>query len=159
RLHPLGAGRVAFVTASSAPFVETLTAGQDSALSLLLLTAALRLSLAGRDLTAGLVLGLGAHKPHLFGLVGVALLLQRRWRAAATMLAAFAALGALSVALLGSAGVTAYFVLLSSQAYRRGIVGAWNWKMISVSAPVRAVLDGGAAGDLIALVAAVALVA
>jgi hypothetical protein len=71
------------LTVSFYPMLRAVTGGQNSALSLLLLSGAMAMLVAGRQVVAGLFLGALMFKPHfaipMIGLV----LLARRWRAAA----------------------------------------------------------------------------
>jgi hypothetical protein len=88
---------------------------QDGALMMSLVAAAFLLAERGRDRAAGAVLALGLVKFHLALLWAPAMILARRWR----MLGAYAAVGlaqaALSVALIGPAGLRQYAALLTRQ--------------------------------------------
>ena len=85
-----------FFAAMSIPVVDALCDGQDTPLLLLFLGTAMLLARRKRDFLAGVVLSLCAIKFHLFVMLPVALLLQRRWR----MLAG----GGIGIALLTALG-------------------------------------------------------
>ncbi len=62
------------------PVAASIIVGQDSLMTLRAWQGFLLLASRGRDVAAGLLLALCTTKPHLFLLVPVALLAQRRWR-------------------------------------------------------------------------------
>lgn len=136
-LHRYGFARILVVAFATAPTMELLGDGQNSAVSLILFTLGLRLLLVRRDLMAGSVLALGLFKPQLFVLVPILLLLQRRWRALGAWSAVAAVLTAVSVALVGPSGIRAYLDLLSSDIYREKLAEGAAWKMLSLAALVR----------------------
>ena len=140
RLHPYGPGIVLLVLFSSQPALQLLLDGQDSGLSLLLLALGLRLLVAERDALAGGVLALGTFKPQLFLLVPALLGLERRWYGLAAWTVVAAALAALSVALVGTAGMQQWTALLGSDLYRARIAEAQAWKMQSLLAFLRTAL-------------------
>jgi len=74
------------------PMITCLTMGQKSTLLLLILTATFVLLHQNKPLSAGLLFGLIAFKPHLGVVIGLTMLLKRQW--------AFAAGAVFSVALL-----------------------------------------------------------
>jgi hypothetical protein len=78
-------------------------AGQDAPLMLATAAFGARLIERKKDAAGGLLLALGAIKPHLFLFVPVMLVAQRRWRALAGMLAGGAVLFLVSAAVLGFA--------------------------------------------------------
>ncbi len=123
---------VLVVMLSSWPVLELITDGQDSAISLLILIVSLRLLLAGRDLGAGAVLGLGLFKPQLYLLMPLLLFLQRRWSALAGWLAVGLILAVASIAAVGSGGVQSYVRVVTSDALRQAIFATLNWKMQSL---------------------------
>jgi len=86
---------------------------QDCATYLAILIASYALFRKGRELPAGLVLGLGLLKFHLFLLWPVALILQKRWRALLGYCLTGAALVAGSVAAVGAKGIMDYCSLLA----------------------------------------------
>lgn len=136
-------GTALLAAAAAQPVLETLGSGQDAALSALIWIAGARLALSRRDVAAGVVLGLGAFKPQLFIVAPLLLLALRRFRAAAACLATFAALGALSLALVGPQGITAWIGLLRSPLYAEGVRAAWRWKMHSLAPFLESLAPGG----------------
>jgi hypothetical protein len=77
------------------PAAASIIVGQDSLMVAACMAGALLLANRGRDVAAGLLLALCTTKPHLFLLVPVALVAQRRWRLLAS--AIFGTLGLLGV--------------------------------------------------------------
>ncbi len=137
RLHQGGFALALLLVCSSQPVAELLLDGQDAALALFLIVVALRLLLAGRDTAAGALLGLGVFKPQLFLLMPVLLLCLGRRRAAAAWVLTAAALTALSLTLVGPAGVRAYLAILSSPAYHQALQASLGAKMQSATALLR----------------------
>lgn len=87
------------------PMFRGVTAGQNTALTLLLLVGAWRLSAAGRDGLAGVLLGLLLFKPQ-FAVLAVALwAVARRWRAVAAFAGVAAATWAVTAAFAGAGWV------------------------------------------------------
>jgi hypothetical protein len=82
----------------SVPALVGLANGQDVTFLLLWIGAAVALEHRGRPFAAGLVLSLCASKPHLFALLPLLLIAQRRWRLATGLAAGAAAVLALSFA-------------------------------------------------------------
>lgn len=119
-LHRYGYKRILLLAFATMPAMRLLISGQDSVVALFLMIAGLRLLLARRDGLAGAVLGLGAFKPQSVLLVPLLLLLQRRWRALGAWVAVAVVLAAVSVALIGPAGVRSYIQFLSVESARDG---------------------------------------
>lgn len=142
RLHRHGFGLVLLLAFATPPALDLLGSEQDTAISLFLLAAGLRLLLADRELAAGAVLGLGLFKPQLFILMPVLLVAQRRWRALASWSAVALVLTGASLALVGPDGARAYVRLLTSDVYRQGIAADLSWKMLSLPAFVRSLFQG-----------------
>lgn len=87
------------------PMFRGIGAGQNTALTLLLLVAAWRASTAGRDGLAGVLLGLLLFKPQ-FAVLAVALwAVTRRWRTVATFAAVATATWAVTAAFAGAGWV------------------------------------------------------
>ncbi|GIW04545.1 MAG: hypothetical protein KatS3mg059_1165 [Thermomicrobiales bacterium] len=86
------------------PVLYVLFGGQDSAVSLLLLTGGLRLLLGGQEIAAGALLGLGVYKPQLFVVIPLLFLVQRRWRALGGWGAVAGGLTLISMVMVGSQG-------------------------------------------------------
>ncbi len=123
---------VLVVLLSSWPVLELIADGQDSAVSLLILIVGLRLLLAGKDVSAGAVLGLGLFKPQLYLLMPLLLLLQRRWGALVSWLLVGTMLTVTSIAAVGFDGLQSYTRLITSDALHQAILGTLNWKMQSL---------------------------
>jgi hypothetical protein len=137
QLHSFGFWRLLVVAFSAPPVIECLQTGQDSLLSLLLMSVAIRWLMSGRDLAAGAVIGLGLYKPQLFILFPVVLLAQRRWHALAGFSATAFLIGGTSLLLTGPDGIAQQVRLLMSDEYSVGIAEAQAWHMMSLSAVVR----------------------
>lgn len=90
------------------PMFRGIGAGQNTALTLLLLVGAWRASTSGRDGLAGVLLGLLLFKPQ-FALLAIALwAVARRWRAVATFAAVAAATWAFTAAFAGADWVASW---------------------------------------------------
>lgn len=160
-LHRYGYRRVLIVTLSCWPVFELLGDGQDSAISLLLLVAGLRLLLARRDLVAGGLLGLGLFKPQLFLMIPVLLLLQRRWRALGGWVTVALVLAGVSMAIMGVEGARSYVDVFTSDSYGTWIADRLGWKMQSLAALARTLFVGSSAflvAPIMAVGGAIALV-
>jgi hypothetical protein len=96
------------VFASYTPVVSALMLGQDSILLLAILSSSLVLFVKERDLTAGLVAGLGLFKFHLLIPFAVLLLLWRRWRFFTGFIVTAIGLASISLALVGSQQLRVY---------------------------------------------------
>ena len=129
---------VLLVIAAAPPTFEAIGSGQDTAISLLIWVAGIRLALARRDAAAGTVFALGLYKPQLFLLPLLVFLCWGRWRAVAGWSLSALALGLLGLAAGGMASVRAWVAALSSPLYREGIQVAQAWKMQNLSALVTA---------------------
>lgn len=90
------------------PWIMTFVAGQNTFLSLLVLTLFCDLLLRRRDGWAGLVLSLLAYKFHLLLVPAALLLAKRRWRAVLGLAAGIALTLAATAALFEPAALTAY---------------------------------------------------
>jgi hypothetical protein len=78
---------VALLVLASAPLIQSLTHGQNSAISLLIVTIAITAWRGGSALIAGVCVGLLGYKPQLAAVLAVVLMLHRGRRAAAGVLA------------------------------------------------------------------------
>ena len=85
------------------PVAASIIVGQDSLMTAACMAGALLLANRGRDVAAGLLLALCTTKPHLFLLVPVALVAQRRWRLTVSAIAGTLGLLAISTAVAGLA--------------------------------------------------------
>jgi hypothetical protein len=141
------------------PVLYVLFGGQDSAVSLLLLTGGLRLLLSGQPFAAGALLGLGVYKPQLFAIIPILFLVQRRWRALAGWIATAGALTLISMLMVGVQGIRDYAALPRSEFYRHSVVAGKGWEMQSFVALVRALLPESAQDIVAPLTILAALVA
>jgi hypothetical protein len=108
-------------TCLSLPLVTSLMNGQDLSFLLLWTALAVRWQEGGKPLAAGMVLSLGAAKPHLLVLLPVLLAAQRRWRVAAGVAAGGAALLGLSFAAAGWDWPRRYYAVLTDPAIHPGL--------------------------------------
>lgn len=85
RSMPLRSDRVliALLVLASAPLLQSITHGQNSAISLLLVSIAAIAWRGGQTFTASVCLGLLLYKPQLAAVLAVVLVLHRGWRAGA----------------------------------------------------------------------------
>ena len=158
---------VVLAVAATQPVLETVGVGQDSALSLALWVAGLRLLRAGRDGWAGAVLALGMVKPQLFVLVPLVLLAQRRWRGLACWCASASGLLVLSLVVVGPDVLRDWVTMLRADRYQDVIQSGQSWMMqgvpslLAAISPTQLAGPAQAVGYLIsaALVAALVLVA
>lgn len=134
---------ILLVAAAAQPCVELLGSGQDTALTLILWIAGIRLALARRDALAGAVFALGLFKPQLFLLPPLLFLVLRRPRALAGWLVVAGALASLSWWLVGWAGVADWIALVRSPLYDVGVQAEQAWKMQSWPSLLRAIMPGG----------------
>jgi hypothetical protein len=74
---------VALLVLASAPLLQSIAHGQNSAISLLLVTVAALAWRGGRLFLASVCLGLLLYKPQLAAVLAIVLILQRGWRAGA----------------------------------------------------------------------------
>lgn len=144
-LHGFGFRRVLFIVLASAPAFELLGGGQNSAISLFLMCAGLRLLAGRRNRSAGLVLGIGIFKPQLFILMPVLLLIERRWAAVTAWVTIAGALTGLSVWIVGINGARGYVSLLTSTTYEEHLLGELGWKMATVGSLLRSFVPGSMA--------------
>lgn len=150
--------QVVIIMAATQPIFEVLGSGQDSALALFLWVAGIRLALAGRSASAGVVLALGLFKPQQFMLVPVVFLIQRRFRALAAWSVTTAALALASVGIVGVNGTVDWIKLPFSDTYERVVQIDQAWKMQSLPALVTTVLPSSWSGASAALGLVVELV-
>ncbi len=145
-LHRFGRGTVLGHVFVAPPVLYALFGGQDSAVSLLLLTGGLRLLLGGQELAAGALLGLGVYKPQLFAVIPVLFLAQRRWRALAGWGSVAGGLTLSSMVMVGWEGIRDYASLPGSDFYQQSVVEGKGWEMQSFVALARALLPPSAQG-------------
>ena len=150
---------VVLLMVATQPVLELLGSGQDSGLSLLLWIAGMRLMLARRDASAGVVFALGLFKPQQFLLVPIVLLVQRRFRALTAWLVATLVLAIASVAVVGVSGVVAWLRLPFSDLYNTAVQIDQAWKMQSLPALVSTALPRDWSGIAAAIGIVVELIA
>ncbi len=123
---------VTVALAATQPVLELVGAGQDSALSLFVWVSGMRLLSTGRDRWAGAVFALGLVKPQLFVLVPIVLLAQRRLSALAAWLATAAAIGLVSLTVVGPTAVRDWLAVPFSPLYQEVVQARQAWKMEGV---------------------------
>jgi hypothetical protein len=100
------------LTLSFAPVIEGLSAGSNSIVSLPIFAGALSALAAGRDATAGALLGLQLFRPQLLLAPLVLLAWKRRWRALAGFVVVGMVLCALAVVFVDAHSLAAWFALV-----------------------------------------------
>ena len=151
---------VALAIAATQPLLQLIGSGQDTALSLFLWVAAVRLLWAGRDIAAGALFALGLVKPQLFALAPVVLLAQRRWRALGSWAAFASGMALASVAVVGVDGVLQWLALPFSDLYRSMVQVDQAWRMQGLPSLVAAIAPASWASvaDAVGLVIALVVV-
>jgi hypothetical protein len=119
---------------STPPVFELIGSGQSTALALLVVMLSLRLAGRGKEIGAGAVLAAGLYKPHLFVLVPVVLLVQRRYRALGALTATSVLVVLATLPAVGPGAWTSWARALASPLYSDQIKVGLGWKMQSVSA-------------------------
>lgn len=107
------------ISISYFPAFAWVTYAQTSSFSLLLHAGVLASLLAGKELLAGIVLGLFVFKPQLAAALGLALLVARRWRAVAGAAASAGSLTAVGYVLSPEATKSWFFGMPRLMAYVR----------------------------------------
>jgi hypothetical protein len=97
-----------FLFAAFYPIMRTFTDGQDSLVMLALFAGALWCLDRNRDLTAGLLIGLGIFKFQIVLPVALLFFIWRRWRFVAGFVASSSIAGMISLGLVGLSGARAY---------------------------------------------------
>ncbi|MFS8532905.1 glycosyltransferase family 87 protein [Sphaerobacter thermophilus] len=124
------------VTFSFFPVFYTLRLGQAEGLLFLGVVAYVVLSRRGKDLPAGLALGILAIKPPLLVVPAIYLATKQRWRALIGLTIACAVAAGLSLAILGSAGVADYLELSHDLSQPAGTIATNVTGMINVRGTV-----------------------
>lgn len=137
----------AVAIAGSFPFAMNLLTGNNAALWLAIYAFGLRALFGGREVVAGIILGLGALKPQLFLAVPVLLLAQRRWRTFGAWAATSATLAVASFLMVGIDGAKQYVSFLASDRYESAVAVANTWRMPSLPALIRSIEPEG--GNLV----------
>lgn len=131
---------VFLVIFASAPVLELVGGGQDSAFVLAIWLVGLRLMATRRQGLAGAVFGLGLLKPQEVVLVPFVLFFTRRYKALAAFVAVVAGLSGLSVLLVGIDGVQHWLAAIGSSVYTEQVQQGQAWKMVSLPAFITAIL-------------------
>lgn len=146
-LYLWGERDLMFLAAVFFPIPFTVSQGQDVPLLLVWVALAIRLSARGHDLAAGLVLALCGSKPHLFVLLPLLVIRQRRWKLGLGVVLGGTLLVAVSFAVAGPRWPLEWYAAISdpkthpgldhmpnffSFAYNLGI-GRWAWAGIAAT--------------------------
>ncbi len=119
---------------STPPVFELIGSGQSTALALLVVLLSLRLADRGHEIGSGAVLAAGLYKPHLFLLVPVVLLMQRRYRALGALTATSVLVVLATLPVVGLEAWTNWGRTLASPLYSDQVRANLAWKMQSVPA-------------------------
>jgi len=117
---------IAVLTCAFPPVFFCLLDGQNSTLSLLLYVLIYRALARGQDLRAGLWAALGLFKPQLFLVFPIILAASRRWRALRACGGVAAALGVVSLIVVGPDGVVAWLRVVVSAENTNAAGNAWR---------------------------------
>jgi hypothetical protein len=118
---------VALLVLCSAPLLQAIAHGQNSALSLLLVTVAATAWTTGRTFLASICLGLLLYKPQLAVALAAVLVLQRGWRAGAGV--AYVACAVLLLTVQTMPGALAdYFARLPINLHAMQVEQTYNWE-------------------------------
>ncbi|HEU5450833.1 MAG TPA: glycosyltransferase family 87 protein [Terriglobales bacterium] len=150
-----GGGFALLCAAAFAPVGIALLQGQDSILVLTCMAAAYYELKKKRDLRAGCWLALAVFKWHLVAPVVIVWMVQRRWSAVRGFILVAAALGALSLAVVGVDGVRSYIALLRLAGEHLDMPNVMPtvrglWSLVVPSGPVLLALSLAAAVGLLA---------
>lgn len=127
---------------TSFPFIVNLEQGQSSGIVILALGLGLGLLKRGKELPAGLALGLLAVKVQWLPFIVLALALQRQWKALAGIVATGAALLSTSVLIMGTGWIPGYIDMLAmAQNYARELL-LDPWYSHSLSGGITALIGG-----------------
>lgn len=157
----LGLGRLMpLITLSFFPVYYTLFLGQSEAILLLGLTGFILLSLRGKDLPAGLALGLLCIKPPLLLAPLIYLVVKRRWNALLGLATVCTSAAAVSIALLGRQGLAAYTHLSQELSQPAGTVATNVPGMINIRGTIVRLLPNAPASaqQLAILAVSIALI-
>jgi len=138
---------VALLVLCSAPLLQSIAHGQNSALSLLLVTVAATAWKTGRTFLASVCLGLLLYKPQLAVALGAVLILQRGWRAAGGIAYVACAVLLLTVATMPGA-LGDYFARLPLNLHAMQVEQTYNWERhVTLRAFWRLLLQGRGPGE------------
>ena len=147
RIAPQGGALAALLVLVSAPFLQSLTHGQNSGTSLLLLTGAALAWTRGRDFTAGALVGLLMYKPQLAAALAAVLVVSRGRRAAGGLLAVGSLLLAVTVLTMPGA-LTDYLHRLPHNLHVVQIQNPYLWERhVTLKSFWRLLLQGRGPGE------------
>ena len=109
---------IAFVPFS----IYCIAGGQTAAMGMYILSLYLHQRRKQNDLAAGLFLGLGVYKPPLFFLIGLALVIERKWKIVIGALLTISVMTLLSLAVIGWSGLEQYLSSLTKYIYGREVL-------------------------------------
>lgn len=127
------------------PTLELLGAGQQSAITLLIWSAGIRLAVDGREIASGACFALGLIKPQLFLFAPLVFLTRRRWSALMSGAALTLTFTIATVAIFGLGIVDSWFDALTSSGYHEQVQVGQAWKMVGVAAFVVSLVPSGMA--------------
>jgi hypothetical protein len=157
--RPAGADRVlvAMLVLFSAPLLQALTHGQNSAISLLLVTLATFAWRTRRHFAAGVCIGLLLYKPQLAAALAAAFVLHRGWRAAGG-LAYVASATLLFTAVFMPGSLSDYLHRLPQNLHVMQIENIYPWERhVTLKAFWRLLLQGRGPGETIWMVHALTI--
>ena len=148
---------LALLLLACAPFLQSITHGQNSAISLLIVAAAVTAWRRGNDFTAGVCVGLLGYKPQLAAALGVVLVLHRGRRAFAGL--ALVGTAVLLLTLTTMPGALAdYFRRLPQNLHAIQVESTYLWERhVTLRAFWRLLLQGRGAGETLPLVHALTI--
>jgi hypothetical protein len=138
---------VALLVLASAPLLQSIAHGQNSAVSLLLVTGAVLAWRGGRTFTASACLGLLLYKPQLAALLAIVLVVQRGWRAGAGFVYVACAVLALTAQTMPGA-MTDYLHRLPLNLHAMQVERTYNWERhVTLRAFWRLLIQGRGPGE------------
>ena len=148
---------LALLLLSSAPFLQSITHGQNSAISLLIVAAAVTAWRSGANFAAGICVGLLGYKPQLAAALGVVLVLHRGRRAFGGLALAGAVVLLLTVTTMPGA-LADYFRRLPQNLHAIQVESTYLWERhVTLKGFWRLLLQGRAAGETLPLVHALTI--
>ena len=141
-------GLIPLLLCTSMPFIQAMTHGQNTMVSLLLLCATLTFWRGGRPFLAGLVAGLLFYKPQLGAIVALALVVTQGWRALAGL--AIAGVSLLLVTLITLPGALPdYWARMPDNLRQFQVLQPYLWdRHVTLRAFWRLLLQGREPGEM-----------
>jgi hypothetical protein len=138
---------VALLVLASAPLIQSLAHGQNSAISLLIVTVAITAWRGGRGFAAGACVGLLLYKPQLAAALAVVLVLHRGRRAAAGVLSV-GAMVLVATALTMPGALSDYFHRLPQNLHVMQVEQTYLWdRHVTLQSFWRLLLQGRGPGE------------